>query len=141
MNGTDTAGLLLGAITSAGVAWLSVQLVPGLPHQIKPVLLFMYAGHFLWNSVIAGVDVAMRAFYPEVRVNPGYVRCPCRIPEGTTRDVFLAISSLVPGSLPAGVDEGQVVLHCLDLTLPVAAQMAGNESSFLKALGKDLSDD
>ncbi len=141
LNGADPLGLIVGGVASAGVTWLSLQLSPKFPRHIQLGPLLVQAVHFFWNSVVAGVDVALRAFYPKVRVNPGYVVCPCRIPEGTSRDVFLAISSLVPGSLPAGVEDGQVILHCLDIEQPVAAQMAENETYFLKVLGKELAND
>lgn len=141
LNGADLLGLLIGLVASAGVTWLSFQLIPFSHHRIKHRALAVQTCHFLWSSVVAGVDVALRAFYPRVRVNPGFVVCPCRLPEGASRDVFLAISSLVPGSLPAGIEEGRVIIHCLDISQPVAAQMAENEKLFMKVIGKEPGDD
>ncbi len=141
LNGGDLLGLLIGGVVAAGGTWLSVQLLPLSHSGINLGALVIQTVLFLWSSVVAGVDVAMRAFYPKVHVNPGFVVCPCRVPEGTSRDVFLAISSLVPGSLPAGIEHGRVIIHCLDINQPVAAQLAENEKQFLKVLGKDMSDD
>ena len=141
MNGADPLGLLIGGVASAGVTWLSLRLIPGSSGRIHWVPLIVQTFHFFWNSVVAGVDVALRAFYPKVRVNPGYVICSCRIPEGTSRDMFLAISSLVPGSLPAGVENGRVILHCLDINQPVADQMAENEERFMKVSGGEIKHD
>jgi multicomponent Na+:H+ antiporter subunit E len=137
----DQTDLLIGLVASAGVTWLSVWLMPLSHRRIKPGALAVQTCQFLWISVVAGVDVAMRAFYPRVRVNPGFVVCPCRVPEGASRDMFLAISSLVPGSLPAGIEDGRVIIHCLDIAQPVAAQMAENETQFMKVLGEEICDE
>ena len=57
---------------------------------------------FLYQSIVAGVDVAWRAFDPRLPLRPGFVRYPVRFPPGTTRNVFAMITSLMPGAVPAG---------------------------------------
>jgi len=49
------------------------------------------------------------------------------------------MASLLPGTLPTGLDEtGAVVVHCLDTEQPVAAQMAAEEALLIRALGAEL---
>ena len=91
--------------------------------------------HFIWGSIVAGVDVARRAFHPRLPLRPGFVTYTCRVPAGTTRDLFLAMTSLMPGSLPTDVDErGVLLMHCLDTDQPLADQMADTEARLLRAL-------
>ena len=68
-------------------------------------------------------------------LRPGFVTYTCRVPAGTTRDLFLAMTSLMPGSLPTEVDErGVLLMHCLDTDQPLADQMADTEARLLRAL-------
>jgi multicomponent Na+:H+ antiporter subunit E len=58
-----------------------------------------------------------------------------RLPPGSARDAFCALASLLPGTVPAGLDaRGELVVHCLDVDVPVADQMASDEAHFLAAL-------
>jgi VanZ family protein len=54
------------------------------------------------------------------------MKAPCvQLPEGTTLDAFCTVSSLLPGTLPSGSDaSGGLAIHCLDVTQPVARQLA-----------------
>lgn len=108
---------------------------------MRPVALADLSLRFLWQSVIAGADVAWRALDPRLPLRPGFVRCPIRIAPGPERDAFRALSSLLPGTLPVGSDHGDVLLmHCLDVGQPVQAQMAAAEARFLRASGGALGD-
>jgi multicomponent Na+:H+ antiporter subunit E len=54
---------------------------------------------------------------------------------GPARSAFCALSSLLPGTLPIGPDEGDALLmRCLDVGQPVPARMAA-EARFLGVLG------
>jgi multisubunit Na+/H+ antiporter MnhE subunit len=57
------------------------------------------------------------------------------------RDLFLAMTSLMPGSLPTDVDErGVLLMHSLDTEQPLADQMADNEARLLRALEERTAD-
>ena len=63
-------------------------------------------------------------------------RCVC--PPGGKRSAFCALSSLMPGTLPTGTDEqGALLVHCLDMSQPVAANLAAEERLFIRAFGGD----
>jgi multicomponent Na+:H+ antiporter subunit E len=105
------------------------------------IALLSLGWHFLWSSVVAGVDVSIRAFHPRLPLHTGFVICECGIPAGLRRDLFLGVASLMPGSLPIGEDaHGRIVLHCLDTGQPLAAQMADHEARLVRALGGNKSD-
>ena len=76
-----------------------------------------------------------RALSPEPDVRPGFVAFPLRIPAGLARNAFSALSSLQPGALPTGAENGALVVHAIDVTLPVQAALAADESLFMRALG------
>ena len=93
---------------------------------------------FLRQSVVSGTDVAWRALSPNLKLEPGLVACPLRLPAGGKRSAFCALSSLMPGTLPTGTDEqGALLVHCLDMRQPVAANLAAEEQLFIRAFGGD----
>jgi multicomponent Na+:H+ antiporter subunit E len=92
--------------------------------------------HFLRQSIVAGIDVAWRALDPRLRLRPGFVVYQAQLPPGTTRETFCAIMSLMPGTLPCGPAEGNgLTIHCLDVTQPVAEQLAVEEVLCMQTLG------
>lgn len=126
-------------IAAAGLAtWVSFLLLPpdpGLAH-IRPVAVLRLAVRFVWGSVVAGVDIARRAFSPSLPLKLGYVVYPVALPPGTSRNLFMSVTSLMPGTLPAGSDEtGNLIYHCLDVEQPVVMQLAQEEASLVAALG------
>ena len=84
--------------------------------------------HFVWQSVVAGVDVARRAFDPRLPLRPGFVKCPLRLPPGSARNTFCALTSLVPGTVPSDGDEDALAYHCLEPRQPVAEQLREEEA-------------
>ena len=135
LDGVKPAGLFIGLPAAALAAWISVRLLP--PSRSRPRLMALLSlgWHFLWSSVVAGVDVAIRAFHPRLPLRTGFVTCECRIPPGSRRDLFLSMGSLMPGTLPVAEEDGRIVLHCLDTEQPVAKQTADHEARLVRALG------
>jgi multicomponent Na+:H+ antiporter subunit E len=134
--GVGMSDLAVGLVTAAAAAWASVRLLPPTRGRLRPIALAGFSLRFLGQSAVAGADVAWRALDPSVPLRPGFVRCPIRIGPGPARSTFRALSSLLPGSLPAGPeDDGTLLIHCLDVGQPVPAQMAAAEARFLRVLG------
>src|SRR5262245_20782129 len=101
------SGANLGDIPAAAVAipattWMSLRLLEpsssrrSLPAIVRLVFLFLY------HSVVAGADVARRAFDPRLPLRPGFVLYPTRLSPGIRRNVFTTLTSLLPGTVPAG---------------------------------------
>ena len=141
LDGGKPAGLIIGLPSAALTAWLSIKLAAPARGHISPVGSLFFCVHFLRGSLVAGVDVAIRALHPRLPLRTGVVACPCGIAAGPRRDFFLAASSLMPGSLPIEEkSDGQIILHALDVEQPHAAQMAENELRLASALGRRPSD-
>jgi multicomponent Na+:H+ antiporter subunit E len=92
---------------------------------------------FLYQSVVAGADVARRALDPRLPLRPGFVAYPVRFPPGTARNVFTTLTSLLPGTVPAGEESGKLLYHCLDVDQPVVSQLAAEEAALSRALRDD----
>ena len=137
LSGFDPADLAVGAVAALLATWASLHLVPVDQVRVRPMAMARLALRFLGQSISAGVDVAWRALHPRMPLRPGIVVYPVRFPPGTARNAFTALTSLVPGTVPAGVKEGQLVYHCLDVGQPVVAQLAAEEAALSRALGND----
>jgi multicomponent Na+:H+ antiporter subunit E len=136
--GYDPIDLPVGLITAAAATWASLRLLPPAKVQFRLSSLAAFALHFIRQSASSGVEVAWRAFSPRLPLNPGFVVYPCRLRSAGTRSAFCALSSLLPGTLPAGSDEnGALLVHCLDVGQPVAANLAREEALFSRAIGHD----
>jgi multicomponent Na+:H+ antiporter subunit E len=123
------AEIAVGLVAAALATWVSLRLLPPAPGRLRLGVLARLVGRFLWQSLVGGLDVARRAFDPRLPLNPGYLRHPSRLPDGTSRAVYGALTSLVPGTLPVGsAPDGSLIYHCLDLDQPIAEGLARDEA-------------
>jgi multicomponent Na+:H+ antiporter subunit E len=136
LTGADAGDLVAGLVATVAATWASLRLMPAQRWGLRPIKLAEFALHFLRQSIVAGIDVALRALDPRLPLRPGFVVYPARLPPGTKLDTFCAIVSLLPGTLPCGPAEGDgLTIHCLDVTQPVVEQLAAEEALFMQALG------
>jgi multicomponent Na+:H+ antiporter subunit E len=130
--------LLVGALAALMAALVSLRLLPPGRWTFRPVVLAGLAGRFLRQSIWAGIDVAWRALDPRLPLRPGFVTYRPHLPPGAARNAFLTMMSLLPGTLPCGPDDGGgLAVHCLDVSQPVAEQLAVEETAFSRAVGHD----
>jgi len=134
--GAGPSDLAVGAAAAAVAGWTSIRLLPPGGWRFRPVAILRLAARFLVQSVAAGVNVAWRALDPRMPLRPGFVLYRPRLPAGASRNAFCTMASLLPGTLPCGTDDqGNIVIHCLDLEEPVAEQYAAEEALFTRTLG------
>ena len=133
--GVDAGHLVIGLVTAAAATWSSLHLLPAGSLRLSPVAIPALVLRFLWQSVVAGWDVARRVMDPRLPVRPGFVVYPVGLPAGPARNAFTALTSLLPGTVPAGDDAEGLVYHCLDVEQPVVAQLAAEEAVLRRALG------
>jgi len=134
MQSLKRGDLAVGVLASVGATWVSLRLLPPSSGGLRFGRLLMHLPHFVWESVLAGVDVARRALHPGMPLRPGFVTCPLSFPPGFARNTFATITSLLPGSVSAGEVEGVIVYHCLDTTSPVVEQIWKEERLLARAL-------
>lgn len=134
MPSAKPADLAFGLLATIAATSASLRLLPRTAGRVRFGALFAFVPHFLWQSVIAGSDVARRAMSPRMPLQPGLMLCRVGFPLGVARNEFAAITSLLPGTVPAGDEENAILYHCLDITQPVAQQVAAEEQRLVGAL-------
>lgn len=133
--GLDPLDLAVGVGAAAAATWASLRLLPPGTHRPRLAALPGLALRFLRQSVVAGWDVARRAFDPALPLKTGFVVYPVRFPRGPTRNAFASLTSLLPGTVPCRDDEQGLTYHCLDVGQPVAEQLGAEEAVLARALG------
>jgi multicomponent Na+:H+ antiporter subunit E len=128
------ANLLVGALTTIAATWVSLRLLPPARGRVRLGRLLALLPRFLWQSLVAGFDVARRAFAPRLDLQPGFVDYRTQLPRGTARSAFELIASLMPGSVPSSDGPRNIEFHCLDTRQPVAEQLAAEERAYAPAL-------
>ncbi len=128
------ANLLVGALATAAATGLSLRLLPPDTGQVRMGALVMLLPRFLWQSLLAGIDVARRVLSPRMPLQPGFIQYPVVLPRGSARNAFELISSLLPGSVPTDETDTLIEYHCLDVRQPVAEGLAAEEQAYSKAL-------
>lgn len=134
LMGTGPLDAVVGMATAAAAAWVSLRLLPPQPSRLRIGALPGLVLRFLSQSVLAGLDVARRAFDPRLPLCPGYTRYAVGFRPGPGRSAFAALTSLLPGTVPAGEEDGALLYHCLDVDQPVAAELAEEEAVLRRAI-------
>jgi multicomponent Na+:H+ antiporter subunit E len=133
LAGPDPRDLPAGVLASGFAVWISLRLMPPSSEQLSLLRLARFIVHFLYQAVTAGIDVALRALSPQLRLQPGFVLYRSQLPPGGKRDAFCTETSLSPGTLPAGeTDDGHLLIHCLDVSQPTADRLAAEEALFMQ---------
>ncbi|MFG1464301.1 Na+/H+ antiporter subunit E [Xanthobacter sp. DSM 24535] len=127
--------LVAGAAAAALAAGASLAVLPaGRPH-VRPAALPAFALRFVHRSLVAGWDVAGRAVRSPLPLHPGLITFATLCPRGLERQMFCAITSLQPGTLPLGETGGVLELHCLDTASGVREDLQHDEAAYRAAFG------
>jgi multicomponent Na+:H+ antiporter subunit E len=132
--GASPSDLAVGVLAAAAATRTSLRLLRPQPGRVRLTALLSLIPHFLWKSVVAGVDVARRALDPRrLRLRPGFVVCRVGFAPGPARNAFAAMTSLLPGTVPCADEDGALVYHCLDVGQPVLEELAEEERRLAQA--------
>ncbi|MCU0811114.1 MAG: Na+/H+ antiporter subunit E [Thiobacillaceae bacterium] len=134
MQSTKPADLVVGAFATLGATWLSLHLLAPTAGRLRFGSLFALLPHFIWESVLAGIDVARRAFDPRLPLRTGFVNCPLDFPPGLARNTFATITSLMPGAVAVDATDDSLIYHSLDTAQPVVEALWKEEKLLARAL-------
>jgi multicomponent Na+:H+ antiporter subunit E len=135
LSGGAAGDLLPGIVAALAATWTSLLLLPPGTARLQLRALAEFSLRFLFQSVLAGADVARRALDPRLPLRPGFVRYPVGFPAGARRNAFTSLTSLLPGTLPLAADEGgALIIHCLDTGQPIAVQLATEEAMLVRVI-------
>jgi multicomponent Na+:H+ antiporter subunit E len=137
LAGADLGDIPAAAAAVAAATWTSLHLLEPNASRRSPLAIVQLVFLFLYHSVVAGADVARRALDPRLPLCPGFVAYPTRLSPGMRRNVFTTLTSLLPGTVPTGEENGQLVYHCLDVEQPVVTELAAEEAALVRALYND----
>jgi multicomponent Na+:H+ antiporter subunit E len=125
-------GLPLAAATAA----LSLWLTPPAKFRLRPARFPGFAAYFLWQSLLAGWDVARRTLDPRLPLHPEILHLALVLPPGAPTWWLMLTISLLPGTLSVRLHENQILeVHCLDSRLDVADSVRGTEIQIARLYG------
>lgn len=105
-----------------------VFLTPSTPRwRLSP---YGAGGFVIWfaiQSVRGAVDVAWRAFSPALPLQPGFGCYSPALPEGAPRILFVNTITLLPGTLSAEISGSDVIVHMLDKSADLQADLRALE--------------
>lgn len=110
-GGMVAVAVILAATLVSRVVW------PPRQWRINFPQLLVFIPWFLWNSLLAGIHVAWRAFHPRMPLHPELIEIPLREDEQSA--ILLAWTvSLIPGTACVCLKPGRAVIHVLDSRSP-----------------------
>lgn len=127
LTGADAASWVVGGPVILLAVAVSLALAG--PASDSPALsgLFPFGLFFLRQSLLSGIDVMRRALSPGLLLNPGLVTYDSFLPPGPALVLFVNTISLLPGTLSVDLDDHTVLVHALDVELPVWASLQNLE--------------
>jgi len=137
LAGADPGDIPAATAAVVAATWTSLRLLEPNASRRSPRAIVQLVLLFLYHSIIAGADVARRALDPRLPLHPGFVAYPTGLSPGMRRNVFTTLTSLLPGTVPTGEQNGQLVYHCLDAEQPVVTELAAEEAALVRALYND----
>ena len=95
--------------------------------SISPIGFIKYTLFFFWSTAQSGATVAALALRPSVPVDPDYFRYPFRVDNETARVLIADSATLLPGTLSAGIEGDELVLHAIVANDAAVADVVGLE--------------
>lgn len=129
-------GWELGAIAVAAALWASLRLLPPAAGRISLVGLCAFLGHFVWNSVRGGAQVALIALRGRHALRPRVLELQLALAPGAPRILMINALGLMPGTLGVQLDGDRLRLHVLDERMPIVAETQALELRIARLFGE-----
>lgn len=107
--------IILGAILAIAIPLLTDRFWPDSPEVKNIPLLAKYVLVFLWDVVIANLQVAWWIVIPQSRLKPQFIHIPLDVEHPFTITVLASTISLTPGTVSSHVSGNRklLIVHCL----------------------------
>ena len=89
---------------------------------------------FLSSSLKGGLDVSRRAFRKDMQLHPGFFQHRFQMPPGPARILVVNCIGLMPGTLSTEMVDDDLVIHSLDTTLDLTAEIREAETRVQRLL-------
>lgn len=116
LNQSWSAGqLLLGAVLALAIPSLTRHLRESRPTLHRPGAILKLLAVFLYDIVVANIDVAKRILGPEAKIHPRFIWVPLELKDPHGIVTLACIISMTPGSLSAELSEDRsyLLVHLL----------------------------
>lgn len=134
----DLGSLVIGVPLALLAAGVSVTLRPQPFARISLAGLARFIAYFAAQSVLGGIDVALRAYRPSMPLDPACFTYPLRLADPFQRVLFSTVVSLLPGTLSAAFQGDTLVVHALDRTQSVTDSLTDLERRIADLFGISL---
>lgn len=124
----------VGAVTVALALVASLVLSPPTRRRISPAGVLIFAGFFLRQSILGGIQVATMALRPRLDLAPAVLEFPLSLPPGPSRVLLVYTLNLLPGTVCLGIEEDVLRLHALDRRLPIATEVSRAQTQIARML-------
>ncbi len=120
---TDATALVAGLAVAVLAAQTSrPAATSGLRPWLEPrrwLWALVFASVFLWEVLLANLDVAYRVLHPRLPIRPGIVRFRTRLRSTAARTLLANSITLTPGTLTVELlDDGCLYVHWLNVRAP-----------------------
>lgn len=105
---------LLGIVLAVLASFL---LLPPRSWPLRPLAVVRFLAYFLWQSLLGGLDVALRAMRFRVDVTPTMITHVFSLQSEPARVLFLWVVSLLPGTAAVDIHGDYARIHALDQRL------------------------
>ncbi len=112
--------ILIGVVVSTILA-LSLSVFAGAYADIRLspkafIYYFRYLGVFLWELLLANMNVARIVFSPKINIHPGIVKVHTHLKSRTGRLALANSITLTPGTLVVDIVDDTLYVHWIDVT-------------------------
>ncbi len=134
----DLGTLWLGALAVVVAMLASLTFLPPAERVLSLIGVVRFAGFFLRQSLVGGIDVARRALRPDMGLEPALIEYKTRLPEGGARVLFANTISLLPGTLSAEIQDRRLRIHTLAITPVLREELRHTEEVVARLFGVEL---
>lgn len=116
----------------------SFVLLPPGSIRFSSIGLAFFLAHFMSQSFLAGIRVALLALQPRLDIHPGIRIVHLSMPEGVGRVILINTLNLMPGTLVLNLTADNLHLHILDMRSFAEDEIQATETRIAKMLGLRL---
>ncbi len=107
-------GWAFGLSVVVGVTYFSLRLLPPPEWRLNWLALPALLIYFLAQSILAGIDVAWRAFHPKLPIRPALIVRKLSLKPSAAQLLMTWTLSLLPGTVSVRLHEGDLEIHIID---------------------------
>jgi multicomponent K+:H+ antiporter subunit E len=122
VNDVSVGLVVLGLILGVGIPLFTRGFWPDRPRIARPLLILRFLPIFLWDVVVANLQVAWLIVNVRRELRPTWVVVPLDITDHYALTTLANVISLTPGTVSSEFGPGRrtLLVHCLDVDDPDA---------------------